>query len=788
MTLDAALARLNRGDTNGALALLAQTDGLATHGPAEQAGRGVILLAAGRPAEACLALRHAIDLGASDPATRLNLALAEERAGDPAQGRRLMQAVAEACPDWDEPLVRLAESYRAAGDADRAETTYRRVLDTNPRRPEALMALSGLLILRDAAAEARTLLLRCLGLYPERAEAWDALGLALTRTGEVPLASAAFIEAQRLVPDNLDYALHGIEAAIAAGDAEAEDARLAEACAADPSNPVLQTARAVLLERLGRRDDAIDALTAATSLAPGAVAPAVLLGGILARSNRLREADAALRRAAELDPGNPQVSNDRAAVLMRLHRHAEARALLLDHIARFGEQTPALCNLANATACLGLQADAVELARRAAEHDPGAVLPLRAICNTLPYRDGVTGGELLGALRRCGERLPREALPPPTNVPDPDRKLTVGLLSGTLKTHPVGWLTIAGFETLDPDAFDLVCLAQGVVAGDPIARRYRAIARDWVDVDTLSDGALAQTARSLGLDILIDLGGYGDGARMIACANRLAPVQVKWVGMQNHSSGLAEMDWFLTDRWETPDGFEPLYSERLLRLPDGYVCYSPPPYAPDPVPLPALANGHVTFGCFNNLAKITPRAIQAWAAILVRLPTARLVLKTHQFSDAGTCRRMLDAFAVFGVAPDRVELRGSSGHRAFMGEYNQIDIALDPFPYSGGLTTCEALWMGVPTVMLPGEIFASRHSFSHMSNVGLHGWAAETVDGYVALAIEKASDPGALAALRAGLRSRMKASPLCDAPRFGRNLGAALRHAWREWCQGRGGR
>ncbi|MGE0415877.1 MAG: hypothetical protein AB7O80_03645, partial [Acetobacteraceae bacterium] len=142
----------------------------------------------------------------------------------------------------------------------------------------------------------------------------------------------------------------------------------------------------------------------------------------------------------------------------------------------------------------------------------------------------------------------------------------------------------------------------------------------------------------------------------------------------------------------------------------------------------------------------------------------------------------------FGVAPERVELRGSSGHRAFMGEYNQIDIALDPFPYSGGLTTCEALWMGVPTVMLPGEIFASRHSFSHMSNVGLHGWAAETVDGYVALAIEKASDPCALAALRTGLRSRMKASPLCDAPRFGRNLGAALRHAWREWCQDRGGR
>ena len=139
----------------------------------------------------------------------------------------------------------------------------------------------------------------------------------------------------------------------------------------------------------------------------------------------------------------------------------------------------------------------------------------------------------------------------------------------------------------------------------------------------LSDKALACKARELGIDILIDLGGYGDAARMPACAYRLAPVQIKWVGMQNHSSGLAEMDWIITDRWETPPELEHVYSERPLRLPDGYVCYSPPPYAPDVVPLPALANGHITFGCFNNLAKVTPRVIATWCAILHRVPNAR---------------------------------------------------------------------------------------------------------------------------------------------------------------------
>ena len=217
-------------------------------------------------------------------------------------------------------------------------------------------------------------------------------------------------------------------------------------------------------------------------------------------------------------------------------------------------------------------------------------------------------------------------------------------------------------------------------------------------------------------------------------------------------------------------------------MPDGYVCYSAPPYAPDVAPLPALADGHITFGCFNNLAKVTPHVIATWCTILHRLPTARLVLKTHQFVHAPTADRVLAEFAAHGIPSTRLDLRGSSGHRAFMREYNDIDIVLDPFPYSGGLTTCEALWMGVPTVTVPGEIFASRHSVSHLSNAGLADWVAADLADYMELAVSRASDIPALAALRSGLRARVKASPLCDAPRFGRNLGAALRFAWQDWC------
>lgn len=781
MNAETALARLRAGDAAGALDMLDSMPEDAADAAA-LAARGMSLLDMRQPDAARVAFRAAVSLGDTSPATLLNLAIAEDRAGAIERARNLMATVAEVLPHWDEPHLRLAESHRTAGESGAAEAAYRRVLDLNPKRVEALIALGGLLIGRADGGEARLLLLRACGIAPDRAEAWGALGLALLLTAEPELAHAALIEAQRLEPLVVEYALHAIDAARAAGHAEAELARLAVVSDADPLNPVPLLARGLLLERLGRRNEAIDALEAATTLAPHALLPAKLLGSVLARSHRVREAEEALRRACELDPDDPRLRNDHATVLMRMHRHAEAHALLHEVLDRHGEEALVLCNLANATACLGWQEEAVALAGRAIALEPDAVLPRRALCNTLPYRTGTTGMELLGALRECAARLPRGRLGDCMNDRDPERRLTVGLLSGTLKTHPVGWLTVAGIETLDPSRFDVVCLAQNAVPNDPIARRFRAVAREWIDVDALDDIALAGCARDLGIDVLIDLGGYGDAARMAACAHRAAPVQVKWVGMQNHSSGLPEMDWFITDRWETPEELAATYSENLLYMPDGYICYSPPGYAPEVTPLPALANGYVTFGCFNNLAKVTPEVIAAWAAVLDRVAGSRLVLKTHQFSDRATGDRLRAAFAAHGIDTRRIELRGSSPHRAFMAEYGQIDIVLDPFPYSGGLTTCEALWMGVPTVTLPGELFASRHSLSHMCNAGVTGWAARDLHDYVGLAAAKAKDLAALAELRAGLRARTKASPLCDAPRFGRNLGAALRRAWRAWC------
>ena len=681
-------------------------------------------------------------------------------------------------PDWDEPRLRLIQSLRKVREYGLARQICQSLLQQYPDHERALLALGGIELEADQPRSAISPLLRACGSSSRSAASWEALGLAFLRCDQPKMALMAQRRAWQIAPDSLPRACKLVDAAVAANQAEQEAARLSADSRRNPLDPMPHIARGLILERIGLLDPAIDALEVAVALAPAEKEPIALLAGVLSRTSRVHLAEAALRKAAMLDPGNPRLKNDHAAVLMRLHRHAEARLLLQDVLEKNGPHPSVLCNLANAMVCLGDQDEGVRLAEAAIALDPSAILPRRSLSNTMPYQDGANGAALLRAASDCAAVLPRGELSMPRRRVSAVGPLTVGLLSGTLRTHPVGWLTVAGLEHLDPDAFQIICLSRPPEPNDPISRRYQALASSWETISALDDDALARRARALRIDIVIDLGGHGDAARMTACARRLAPVQIKWVGMQNHSTGLPEMDWFLTDRWETPPALESLYSEKMLRMPDGYVCYSPPPHAPDVGPVPASKNGYVTFGCFNNIAKITDRTIATWSEILRALPTSRLILKTHQLSDGPTAERFRARFADNGVEPNRIETRGSSPHRAFLASYNEIDIVLDPFPYTGGLTTCEALWMGVPTVTLSGDTFASRHSTSHLSNAGFGAWVAKDATDYVAMAVDRASRPEALEPLRKNMRSQVQASPLCDAPRFGRALSRALRHAW----------
>ena len=670
--------------------------------------------------------------------------------------------------------MHLGQALRTNGDWPGAEQAYRRALAIDPDRVEPLVAL-GAHLATTSPAEARDFLERACTDAVASWEAWHALGAACLCDAAPVAAIAALTRAHRLAPDRLDILLLRGEAAAAAGRQASE---LESLGTMDPLDANVMVARAAMLSRAGEREAAVDELEAAVELAPGHGPALAALGSLLARLGRITPAVAVLRRALAWSP-TPQVRLDLSTALMKQQRHHEARDILAALAAERGDDLTLVCNLSVATCSLGEQEAAVELAHRACTAHPDAFHAWRALANSLPYSPRATGAGLRSALDAASRRLPRSpALARRPLAGRPRCRLRVGLLSGSLKTHPVGWLTIAGFEHLDRACFDLVCL--GPSAEDGFAQRFAAVSSGWIDTTGLDDPTLALTTREAGIDLVIDLGGYGDSGRMAACAHRLAPVQVKWVGSQNATTGLPEMDWFITDRWETPADLADRYTERLIEMPDGYVCYSPPSYAPDVTPLPALQRRYVTFGCFNNLAKVTPRVIDCWAEILWRVPDSRLIIKNHQFDEAPTAARIHDAFASHGIGPGRIELRGASRHRALLAQYGDVDIVLDPFPYGGGLTTCEALWMGVPTITMPGDFFAARHSLSHLSNAGLTDWDAPDAERYIALACERAADVPALGRLRSTLRAQVKASPLCNAPRFGRNLGAALMRAWEE--------
>jgi predicted O-linked N-acetylglucosamine transferase (SPINDLY family) len=322
---------------------------------------------------------------------------------------------------------------------------------------------------------------------------------------------------------------------------------------------------------------------------------------------------------------------------------------------------------------------------------------------------------------------------------------------------------------------------------DAVTERFRAQADQWRDIAKTNDDAAAQLVRDDRIDILIDLAGHTSGHRLLVFARRPAPVQVTYQGYPN-TTGLNQIQYRLTDALADPPGAtDACYAERLIRLPRTGWCYQPPDPAPDVAPPPALSNGFVTFGSFNRLSKVSPAIAQLWSRVVSAVPGSRFVFKTFGLEDPATAEYVRGMFKQHGLEPDRlILLPPAPSALAHLEMYAQMDVALDTYPYHGTTTTCEALWMGVPTIALVGAVHASRVSFSLLSNIGLADLAAQSPDEFVEAAARTAGDVPRLAELRRTMRDRMRASPLMDAAAFCRDVEAAYRQMWRAWCESGG--
>ena len=362
---------------------------------------------------------------------------------------------------------------------------------------------------------------------------------------------------------------------------------------------------------------------------------------------------------------------------------------------------------------------------------------------------------------------------------DPERRLRIGYVSPDLRRHPVSAIFAPVLEAHDRNRVEPICY-YNFAGEDAVTLHLTSLAANWRPVAGLSDDALCEQIRADRIDILVDLAGHTAHNRLLAFARKPAPIQVSWLGYFN-TTGLATMDYFVSDPWSSPAGQEHYYVEHLLRLPHTRFCYLPPEYMPGVGPLPAESNGCITFGCLNNLSKLNETVLTLWGKILSVVPKSRLLLQAAALDDAPNRARFGELCVQHGIAPDRLELRGFVPIERAPASYAEIDIALDPFPFCGGMTSMEALWLGVPIITLAGETIASRQSASMLMNLGLPELVAENAEQYVDIAAQLARDLPRLAALRSSLRARFAGSPLMDYPGFARALEAAYRDMWRDW-------
>jgi predicted O-linked N-acetylglucosamine transferase (SPINDLY family) len=367
-----------------------------------------------------------------------------------------------------------------------------------------------------------------------------------------------------------------------------------------------------------------------------------------------------------------------------------------------------------------------------------------------------------------------------TNDPTPDRRLRVGYLSSDFKNHSVGTNVLPLLSSHDRAKFEVFCYAD-VTRPDAITERFQSCVDHWHPIVGKSDAEVARMVRADGIDVLVSLAGRFDANRPLVCAYRAAPVQVSF--HDGATSGLEEMDYWLTDDFLHPPDTKELFTEDLHRLP---VLYQYPPIENVPTvgPLPTDQAGLITFGSFNNPAKVNEDVMDLWAEILKSVSGSRLVLKYKTwYGQALLQDRVLERFRGQGIEPDRIEFEASPDTFAeHLGRLGEVDIALDPFPFNGATTTFQALWMGVPVVSLAGETFISRATGSILHHAGLGDLTVDTPEAYVACARNLAEDLERLRTLRKTLRERMVTSPLCNASDYARSVENAYRDMWRKWC------
>ena len=683
-------------------------------------------------------------------------------------------------------ILQQAQILHRAGHLSEAEVLYKKILAVNPNDPESLYFL-GILANQVGKNEIAVELIRkALTVNPNYALAHYNLGNLLREQGKLEEATNSYRQALKIKPDYIEVYNNLGNVLREQGNLDEAIVCFSQALIVKPDDAMIQNNLGNTLKVKGKLKEAITSYRQAITVNPNYALAHYNLGNVLREQGELDEATNSYRQALKIKPDYIEAYNNLGNTLMDLGNLSKAVASFNQALKKKPDYADAHYNLGNALMDLGKLNEAAACYRQVLKFKPNNIQAHSNLLFCLNYMSDISQKDIYIESLHWNtryERFNQEDTLIFENSLREDRRLKIGYVSPDFRKHSVAFFIEPILKTHNRKKAEIFCYAN-VEKPDPTTQRLRTMADHWFSTVGMEYDTIAARINNDKIDILVDLAGHTNKNILPVFARKPAPIQVNWLGYPN-TTGLKAMDYRFTDLVADPESkSDKLHSEKLIRLKHGFLCYQPESVTPKVGPLPSDKQSYITFGSFNNLTKVTHEVVKAWAKVLHSVPNSRLLLKSKQFMDDEVRASFLKLFAHEGIRGKRIEMFPRVPNPAdHLGLYSRVDIGLDPFPYNGTTTTCEALWMGVPVVTLLGTRHAGRVGASILHRVGLDELIAPSIVDYIELARMLTLDRKRLKKIRFSLRDRMQKSELMNRELFTSHLEDVYQQIWLQYCE-----
>jgi len=566
------------------------------------------------------------------------------------------------------------------------------------------------------------------------------------------------------------------------GEKQLSIGQLQKAIELRPSHALSHYNLGITYRDLGQFEDALKEFRLVVKLQPDYIENYNTLAHVYINLKKFDEAVETFKKLISLQPNDADTYSNMGTVLQAQGKLSESIDCYEIALKLKPKMTTAWDSLGSALTLGGQYEEALQAYRESLKQDAKNARGYSNLLLTLNYMSEFTAQQVFEEHKKWGLQYATKKPSLKKSCDAISRPLRIAYISPDFRSHSVAYFIEPLLESHNTALYETWCYSSVPNNGDETTERLKLLATQWRDISEKNCASIVEQIRRDEIDILVDLSGHTSSNHLDVFLHKPAPVQVTWLGYPN-TTGMETMDYRFVDAITDPEGSENFCSETLLRLENCFICYKPPQSAPDVRALPCEKNNFITFGSFNNLAKMGLSVIRLWIDILKMNPQYRLLIKNPSLTDSNTRARYTEYFLSAGVHEKQIELMGHTSSRdAHLDLYNRVDIALDTFPYNGTTTSCEALWMGVPVITLKGDCHAARVSASLLKNVNLEELVAQTAEEYVSIASALAENKKHLHQLRSGLRERMMNSVLCDQKQFALNMEGAYKKIWEEKC------